>query len=113
MPGWGGYDYSHLAAALDVIEMSNAGNSVEVARSLVPRLITVTTSAVADPQQIHAIWHQLLLASHFEFANPAKPPKKAEGIYLCKQRFIAIANNAQRNYVVLVIDEAQDLTFRE
>jgi glycosyl hydrolase family 42 (putative beta-galactosidase) len=60
-PGWGGYDYSHLAAALDVIEMSNAGNSVEVARSLVPRLITVTTSAVADPQQIHAIWHQLLL----------------------------------------------------
>lgn len=52
-------------------------------------------------------------ASHFEFANPAKPPKKAEGIYLCKQRFIAIANNAQRNYVVLVIDEAQDLTFRE
>jgi hypothetical protein len=58
-------------------------------------------------------WHQLLLASRFEFANPAKPPKKAEGIYLCKQRFIAIANNAQRNYVVLLIDEAQDLTLRE
>ncbi|QOT81578.1 ATP-binding protein [Cupriavidus basilensis] len=58
-------------------------------------------------------WHQLLLASRFEFANPAKPPKKAEGIYLCKQRFIAIANNAQRNYMVLLIDEAQDLTLRE
>jgi hypothetical protein len=58
-------------------------------------------------------WHQLLLASRFEFANPAKPPKKAEAIHLCKQRFIAIANNAQLNYIVLLIDEAQDLTFRE
>ncbi|WP_154671254.1 ATP-binding protein [Paraburkholderia mimosarum] len=58
-------------------------------------------------------WHQLLLASRFEFAHPTKPPKKVEGIHLCKQRLIAIANNAQLNYVVLLIDEAQDLTFRE
>ncbi|WP_042293183.1 ATP-binding protein [Paraburkholderia mimosarum] len=58
-------------------------------------------------------WHQLLLASHFEFAHPTKPPKKAEGIYLCKQRFIALANNARQNYVMLIIDEAQDITFRE
>lgn len=58
-------------------------------------------------------WHQLLLASRFEFAHPTKPPKKAEAIYLCKHRFIAIANHAQRNYVVLLIDEAQDLSFRE
>ncbi|REG50674.1 hypothetical protein B0G80_7124 [Paraburkholderia sp. BL6669N2] len=33
-------------------------------------------------------WHQLLLASHFEFAHPTKPPKKAEGIYMCKQRLL-------------------------
>lgn len=58
-------------------------------------------------------WHQLLLASRFEFVDPAKPPKKTEAIFLCRQRFIAIAKNAQRNYVVLLIDEAQDLTFRE
>jgi len=58
-------------------------------------------------------WHQLLLASHFEFVDPAKPPKKAEAIFMCKQRFIAIAKSAQRNYVVLLIDEAQDLSFRE
>lgn len=57
-------------------------------------------------------WHQLLLASHFEFAHPTKPPKKAEGIYLCKQRYIALANNAKNNYVMLIIDEAQDITFR-
>ncbi|MBW0446149.1 ATP-binding protein [Paraburkholderia phenoliruptrix] len=58
-------------------------------------------------------WHQLLLASRFEFANPLKPPRKAEALHICKQRFIAIANNARRNYIVLLIDEAQDLTFRE
>ena len=58
-------------------------------------------------------WHQLLTASQFEFVNPAKPFKKVEAIFLCKQRFIAIAKNAQRNYVVLLIDEAQDLTLRE
>ncbi|MBL3961194.1 MULTISPECIES: ATP-binding protein [Burkholderia] len=58
-------------------------------------------------------WHQILLASRFEFANPLKPPRKAEAMYLCRQRFIAIANNSERNYLVLLIDEAQDLTLRE
>ncbi|UXZ48760.1 ATP-binding protein [Cupriavidus gilardii] len=54
-----------------------------------------------------AFWHQILMASHFEFVNPAKVPKRVEAAYLCRQRFIAIANNACRNYVVLLIDEAQ------
>jgi type II secretory pathway predicted ATPase ExeA len=58
-------------------------------------------------------WHQILLASHFEFVTPSKPPKKSEAIFLCKQRFIAIAKNANRNYIVLLIDEAQDVTFHE
>lgn len=58
-------------------------------------------------------WHQLLLASHFEFAYPTKPPKKAEGVYLCKQRFMVLLKNAKRNYVMPSIDEAQDTTFRE
>jgi type II secretory pathway predicted ATPase ExeA len=58
-------------------------------------------------------WHQLLKASHFEFIDPVKPFKKAEAVFLCLQRFIAIAKSAQRNYVVLLIDEAQDLTLRE
>jgi hypothetical protein len=58
-------------------------------------------------------WHQLLLASRFEFASPNKAMKKVDAIYLCKQRFIAIANNARRNYIILLIDEAQDLSFRE
>ncbi|HJV85217.1 MAG TPA: ATP-binding protein [Noviherbaspirillum sp.] len=58
-------------------------------------------------------WHQLLLASQFEFANPARPAKKTEVTFLCKQRFITIAESAGRNYVILLIDEAQDITLRE
>lgn len=74
----------------------------------------VVWSRRPDSQTSEAgFWHQLLLASQFEFVNPSKAPRKAEALYVCKQRFIAIANNAQRNYIVLLIDEAQDLTFRE
>jgi hypothetical protein len=60
-PGWGGYNYSHLATAIDVLEMSNEGNSAEIAHSLGSRLITLTTSSLADAAQIHAVWHELLL----------------------------------------------------
>jgi hypothetical protein len=58
-------------------------------------------------------WKQLLLASKFEFVDPTKAIKRLEAAYLCKNRFITIANNAQRNYVVLLIDEAHDMTLRE
>jgi hypothetical protein len=59
-PGWGGYNYIHLATTTDVIEISDEGKSVEIARSLAPNLITLTTSSLADPQQIHSVWHALL-----------------------------------------------------
>lgn len=60
-PGWGGYNYSHLAKAVDVLETYDADNNVEIARSVNPDLITLTTSSVASPQDIHSIWHELLL----------------------------------------------------
>lgn len=58
-------------------------------------------------------WHMLLRASRFALINAAKPPPRAEGRYLCLQRFIAIAEWARRNYVILLIDEAQGMTLRE
>jgi hypothetical protein len=61
VPGWGGYDYSRLAPAVDVMEIYDHGNNVEIARSLAPGLITLTTSSLASPQQVHAVWHALLL----------------------------------------------------
>jgi hypothetical protein len=60
-PGWGGYNYGQLAAAVDVMEMSDRGNSIEIARSLAPNLVTLTTSSLADQQQVHDVWHQFLL----------------------------------------------------
>ncbi len=67
-----------------------------------------------DSQKSEAgFWHQILLASGFEFANPAKPPKTCEANYLCRQRLTAIARTASRNYVVLLIDEAQDISYVE
>jgi hypothetical protein len=58
-------------------------------------------------------WHRLLMASKFQFVNPLKPAKRVEGAYLCLQRFITIAKNAGKNYVVLLIDEAQEMTLKE
>jgi hypothetical protein len=74
----------------------------------------IVWNRLADSQSSEAgFWHQLLLASHFEFAHPTRPPKKIEGMFNCKERFISIAENAQRNYIALLIDEAQAMTFRE
>ncbi|VVD62959.1 ATP-binding protein [Pandoraea commovens] len=60
-----------------------------------------------------AFWQQILMASKFSFADARKRPARVESIFLCKERFIAIANSANRNYAVLLIDEAQDMTLRE
>jgi hypothetical protein len=59
IPGWGGYDYSLLVNAVDVMELDD----LPLARSLNPRLITLTTSGRAQPQDIHAIWRDLLAGS--------------------------------------------------
>jgi hypothetical protein len=83
----------------------------EYFKAVVPLIVW---SRRADSQTSEAgFWHQILLASPFEFAHPSRAPRKAEAWHACKQRFIAIANNARRNHIILLIDEAQDLTFRE
>ncbi|HUB12568.1 MAG TPA: alpha-amylase family protein [Acetobacteraceae bacterium] len=60
MPGWGGYDYTRLARAVDVMEIYDMGDSLPIARSFNPRLIALTTSFGARPSDIHAIWRELL-----------------------------------------------------
>ena len=61
IPGWGGYDYSRLTSAVDLMEMYDYGNNIEIARSLDPRLVVLQTSSLADAKSIHAVWHELLL----------------------------------------------------
>lgn len=59
------------------------------------------------------LWHELLLASKFQFVSPTKAPKATEGFYLCLERFKSIARSAGRNYVALLVDEAHEVTLRE
>src|SRR5215471_10013156 len=60
IPGWGGYDYSRLANAVDLMELYDGGGSVEILRSLNPNLILLRTSFDAGGLEIHAIWRSLL-----------------------------------------------------
>jgi hypothetical protein len=61
LPGWGGYDYTHLAGALDVIEAYQAGNNIALARSLNPRLVLLTTSFATGPAEAARLWREALL----------------------------------------------------
>ena len=63
MPGWGGYDYTLLANAVDVMEMYDLGDNVPIARSLNPHLLTLTTSGGSSHGELHAIWRALLRGS--------------------------------------------------
>ena len=59
IPGWGGYDYSLLVDAVDVMEV----HDLPLAHALNPRLVTLTTAFGSGPQGIHAIWRDLLAGS--------------------------------------------------
>ena len=60
-PGWGGYDYTRLANAVDVLEAYDSNNSIEIAKSLNPALVVLTTSFGAGSAEIHRIWHETML----------------------------------------------------
>jgi hypothetical protein len=62
-PGWGGYDYTLLAGAVDVMESYNGGNSIEIARAFNPGLVVLTTCFGQGPEEARNIWRQLLLGS--------------------------------------------------
>ncbi len=59
IPGWGGYDYSLLTQAVDVMEVYD----LPLARSLNPRLIMLSTSFGSTPRDLHAIWRGVLQGS--------------------------------------------------
>jgi hypothetical protein len=60
MPGWGGYDYARLTAALDLMEPYDIGDNIEIIRSLNPKLAFVTTAFAKGPWEKHRVWHELL-----------------------------------------------------
>jgi hypothetical protein len=60
IPGWGGYDYTRLAHAVDLMEVYDSGENLPILRSLNPGLIALTTSFGARPEDIHQVWRELL-----------------------------------------------------
>ena len=60
IPGWGGFDYTRLAHAVDVMEIYDSGENLPIVRSFNPRLIALGTSFGARPEDVHAIWRSLL-----------------------------------------------------
>ena len=60
VPGWGGYDYTRLASAVDLMEISGGSTTAEIARALNPSLIFLTASFGGGGEE-HRIWHELLL----------------------------------------------------
>lgn len=58
-------------------------------------------------------WNLLLLASDFHFASPFKPKTKLQGRFLFKERLVTLARKSKQNYIVLIIDEAHEVTLNE
>jgi hypothetical protein len=63
VPGRGGYDYTRLPHAVDLMEMYIAGGNLAIARSLNPALIVLSTSFGAGPQEAWNIWHDALMGA--------------------------------------------------
>jgi hypothetical protein len=63
MPGWGGYDYYRLTAALSALEPYNIGSNVEIIRSINPKTVMLTTAFAKGPWEKHRVWYELLHGS--------------------------------------------------
>jgi hypothetical protein len=58
--GWGGHDYSRLAAGVDAMELYDLGDNVEIVRSFNPRLIMLLTSGGRGAFEEHRVWREAL-----------------------------------------------------
>jgi hypothetical protein len=59
-PGTGGYDYTLLAPAVDVMEVTGWQPAFSIAHALNPSLVLLTTIGQGNPETRHAIWRALL-----------------------------------------------------
>jgi hypothetical protein len=80
-------------------------------RPKVPLVIWIRPPGVQTSEA--GFWHEILEATNFEFLKAGRPAPATEGRKLVRERFITLARQARNNYVVLVIDEAQLVTYNE
>lgn len=79
-------------------------------KSVVPLIVWIRRDSVMSEGEF---WNILLAASEYEFHDPLKPRPKAAARFLFEQRLITLTRSAQKNFVVLLIDEAHDVTLKE
>lgn len=58
-------------------------------------------------------WNLLLIASEFHFAKHGVLSPKLKAHFLFKERLITLANDANQNYIILLIDEAHEVRLNE
>ncbi len=58
VPGWGGYDYGRLAGSVDVMEIYDGAANIDIALSLAPDLVVLTTSGTAG--DMRHLWRDRL-----------------------------------------------------
>lgn len=74
----------------------------------------VVWSHVPDIHSSEAVfWHELLLAGNFEFENFSRIRRKTDGRQLFIERLVSLARSCRNNFIVLIIDEAQDILLKE
>jgi hypothetical protein len=59
-PGWGGYDYSRLTRAVNVMEPYDIGASVKLSHSLDPQIPLLSTTFASGDWERHRVWYELL-----------------------------------------------------
>ncbi len=60
IPGWGGYDYSLLAPAVDLMEIYDTGEALDLALAFNPALIPLRTGFASGPREWFDAWHNVL-----------------------------------------------------
>ena len=63
IPGWGGYDYTLLAGAVDVMEITGADQAQGIAQAFNPALVTLTTATGAGAREAYGVWRAALAGS--------------------------------------------------
>ncbi|OFE42481.1 ATP-binding protein [Acinetobacter towneri] len=58
-------------------------------------------------------WNEILKSTNYEFYDIKKPKTKMIARNLVEERFKTIADFAYSNYVIILIDEAQEMTLKE
>lgn len=60
IPGWGGYNYTRLAPAVDVMELYDAAQSLDLAEAFNRKLIALMTVDWGRPGALHRSWREFL-----------------------------------------------------